>query len=366
MAYNIFERWPFTSFQNLNLDWLLKTTKEAAAAAQEAAATVAQYAARLLNIENSDSQQNTKIAALESKGTQQDTKIAALESKDTQQDTKITALETSDAQQDTDIYNASEAALSAQSTANTAIQMANLIAENQMFTCVVNNSASPTTSSKNYAALYSILVTQKKSINFIYIDPYGYEYETALVVTSANKIRAIFILDRASSSDPYRVIYVDIMSDDSITISTDSISSSGGGGTVESGIFLITAVYSNGQYTFDRNQADILSAIQSGKLPVVRHHTTGGNASYHIYYEWVLDYYSYDGEDVYIYFSRVDQSGNSAQLRWTGSAGKAVEVSRPTLPPATGADEGKIPMVNSFGNYQLTAIPAAENTSFGT
>ena len=29
MAYNIFERWPFTSFQNLNLDWLITAMKEA-------------------------------------------------------------------------------------------------------------------------------------------------------------------------------------------------------------------------------------------------------------------------------------------------------------------------------------------------
>lgn len=118
-------------------------------------------------------------------------------------------------------------------------------------------------------------------------------------------------------------------------------------------LFLITAVYSNGQYTFDRNQADILSAIQSGKLPVVRYHTTAGQSDYHVYYEWVFDYYAYDGEDVYIYFSRIDQSGKNAQLRWVGSENKATEMAWPNLPAATGADNGKVPMVNSFGNYQL-------------
>lgn len=363
MAFNNF---PYASFQDLNLDWVLQKVKQAATTASQAASTVGQYANRLTQVENSDSAQNTRIASVENVNSQQNTRIGELETAETAQNNRISALESSDAQQDTDIYNASEAALSAQATANTAIQMANLIAENQMFTCVVNNSVTPVTSSKNYAALQSILITQKKSINFIYIDPYGNEYETALVTVGANKFRAIFILDRASSADVYRVIYVDVMSDDSVVITTDSISTGGGGGTVESGIFLITAVYSNGEYTFDRNQADILSAIQSGKIPVVRYHTTGGNASYHIYYEWLFDYYSYDGEDVYIYFSRVDQSGNSAQLRWYGSTGKATEVSRPTLPPATSADEGKILSVNSFGNYQLVSIPAAETTSFGT
>lgn len=125
------------------------------------------------------------------------------------------------------------------------------------------------------------------------------------------------------------------------------------GGTAENSIFLITAVYLNGQYTFDRNQADILSAIQSGKLPVVRYHTTAGQNDYHVYYEWVFDYYTYDGEDVYIYFSRIDQRGENAQLRWFASENKATEMVWPNLPAATGADDGKIPMVNSFGNYHL-------------
>lgn len=139
---------------------------------------------------------------------------------------------------------------------------------------------------------------------------------------------------------------------------------SGGGGSTD--VLIINATYSNGEYTFDKNQSEILSAIQNGMLPVVRYHTTTGQSNYHVYYEWVFDYYTYDGEEVYIYFSRVDQSGNSAQLRWFGSTAKATEYSRPTLPPATGADDGKIPMVNSFGYYQLVSIPAAENTSFGT
>lgn len=47
MAYNIFERWPFTSFQNLNLDWLMKATKEAVTTAQEAAGSVEQYDNRI-------------------------------------------------------------------------------------------------------------------------------------------------------------------------------------------------------------------------------------------------------------------------------------------------------------------------------
>lgn len=47
MAYNIFERWPFTSFQNLNLDWLMKATKEAVETANEAAGSVGQFDNRI-------------------------------------------------------------------------------------------------------------------------------------------------------------------------------------------------------------------------------------------------------------------------------------------------------------------------------
>lgn len=47
MAFNIFERWPWTSFQNLNLDWLMKAVKEAVSTAEEAAESVGQFDARI-------------------------------------------------------------------------------------------------------------------------------------------------------------------------------------------------------------------------------------------------------------------------------------------------------------------------------
>lgn len=47
MAFNIFERWPWTSFQNLNLDWLMKAVKEAVTTAEEASASVGQFDARI-------------------------------------------------------------------------------------------------------------------------------------------------------------------------------------------------------------------------------------------------------------------------------------------------------------------------------
>lgn len=47
MAFNIWERWPWTSFQNLNLEWLMKAVMEAITKADEAASSVGQFDARI-------------------------------------------------------------------------------------------------------------------------------------------------------------------------------------------------------------------------------------------------------------------------------------------------------------------------------
>lgn len=59
MAFNIWERWPWTSFQNLNLDWLMKAMKqavttaaEAVTTAEEAAESVGQFDDRITNNTN--------------------------------------------------------------------------------------------------------------------------------------------------------------------------------------------------------------------------------------------------------------------------------------------------------------------------
>lgn len=47
MAFNIWERWPWTSFQDLNLDWLMKAAKEALERATEASESVGTFDARI-------------------------------------------------------------------------------------------------------------------------------------------------------------------------------------------------------------------------------------------------------------------------------------------------------------------------------
>ena len=64
MAYNIFERWPFTSFQNLNLDWLMKATKEAVETANEAAGSVGQFDDRITANTNAIEQLGIDMATI--------------------------------------------------------------------------------------------------------------------------------------------------------------------------------------------------------------------------------------------------------------------------------------------------------------
>lgn len=64
MAYNIFERWPFTSFQNLNLDWLLKAMQEAlekSANAEETAENLKQFVNTYFDNLDVQEEINTKI-----------------------------------------------------------------------------------------------------------------------------------------------------------------------------------------------------------------------------------------------------------------------------------------------------------------
>ena len=47
MSFNIWERWPWTSFQNLNLDWLMNAVEEATTKAEEASESVGQFDDRI-------------------------------------------------------------------------------------------------------------------------------------------------------------------------------------------------------------------------------------------------------------------------------------------------------------------------------
>lgn len=64
MAFNIWERWPWTSFQNLNLDWLMKAMKEAVTRAEAVEAEVGTYSQRISDAEaEAESARNTANTA---------------------------------------------------------------------------------------------------------------------------------------------------------------------------------------------------------------------------------------------------------------------------------------------------------------
>lgn len=65
MSYNIFERWPFTSFQNLNLDWLMNAVKEAVTTAEEAAGSVGQFDDRITANTNAIQLLQSQVGAIQ-------------------------------------------------------------------------------------------------------------------------------------------------------------------------------------------------------------------------------------------------------------------------------------------------------------
>lgn len=66
MAFNIFERWPWTSFQNLNLDWLMKAVKEAVTKADEADSSVGQFDDRITQNTNAIEQLGIDLETISS------------------------------------------------------------------------------------------------------------------------------------------------------------------------------------------------------------------------------------------------------------------------------------------------------------
>lgn len=443
MAFN---NWPFTNFQDLNLDWVLRKVREAVAQATQAATTVAGYATRLLNIENSDSTQNSRISALETRNGQQDSELNTLRTgvsnnsraigtleqysvrvtvQNFDEADKIIARNNIGAGTSTVTYDDEDLVLTIEDALTGELETVNLsgatggydnirkLVYNETTGNVVfydGTSSTPITgeeviinfmsNGKIFAFMEGGLVSGGSVTYNLYM-PLTYDTNNGVLFYRIynNNIEIVRLPMNSNvavkttttiGGNPNAVLYIlqtltgaekaqartNIgagtsttrvnASDGTITI-TDPTFASGNPMTYQyRTIFLIIAEYSNGEYTFNRNQADILSAIVKGLLPVVRYHTTAGQSDYDVYYEWVFDYYTYDGEDVYIFFDRIDQYGNVSQMKWYGSTGKAEVVESATVPKATSADEGKILMVNSFGNYQLVSIPAAENTSFGT
>ena len=110
MAFNLF---PYSNFHKLNLDWVIKTVKEAAATLEEATGTLSQYDQRLRALETSVGVLNQSVQGLSSTIQEQGQAIADLPQIRTQASNAIILA-----------GNAEQAAQAADETASTALTQA--------------------------------------------------------------------------------------------------------------------------------------------------------------------------------------------------------------------------------------------------
>lgn len=147
------------------------------------------------------------------------------------------------------------------------------------------------------------------------------------------------------------------------TVTLQSIAIGGGGSG--DGIYVINAEYvaQNQGFSFDKNTAQIVTAINAGMLPVVL--SLDDELSDNVIAKmFVLDNYSYDGEDSYFSFYRATGT-QIEELRKAGSESYAYIHTFNYLPASAAADSGKFLRVNSLGMPVWDTVPAAENASFG-
>lgn len=399
MAYNIFERWPFTSFQNLNLDWILKITKKAGedstaalAKAQTALDTTAGFSERVDQIGQQAS------AAETTAGTALNTATNAATTAESAVTTANAAASQVDAAFDM-ASNAQQAADAAQTSASTAYSAAVTAGQNAQ-TGITNAAAAQTAADNAQTTANTALSNANEALNRLATAVGVYEYtltgaavydKGGLPASSAEMIEDMSngvmpLLKDSSTGEIYLPVDVDsqqikffsphlvggsvaIQNGYLVTVGTNgsasktlyTIGASGG-----SGVFLITATYdsTNQKYSFNKSAAEITAAIGSNMLPIVQIYSEIGSQYDRLWF--VFTHSSFDGEDTYFNFVCLHDVGLIRYMQFVVSESRAVIYNRAAVPAATSQDEGKILRVNSFGNYQLTAIPAAENTSFGT
>lgn len=110
MAFNLF---PYSNFHKLNLDWVIKTVKEAAATVEQATSTLGQYGRRLSDLETAVGVLNQSVQGLSSTIQEQGQAIADLPQIRTQASNAATLA-----------ANAEQAAQAADETASTALTQA--------------------------------------------------------------------------------------------------------------------------------------------------------------------------------------------------------------------------------------------------
>lgn len=393
MAYNIFERWPFTSFQNLNLYWILKITKEAGedstealTKAQTALDTTAGFSARVDQIGQQASAAETTagtaiqradsaLSAASDAASQVQAAFEmasdagqAAEAAQTSASSAYSAAVTAGQNAQTGITNAAAAqtaADNAQTTANTALSNANealyrlsnavgVYEYTLTGAAVYDKGGLPASSTEMIDDMSDGVMPLLKdsSTGEIYlpvdVDSQQIKFFSPQLVGGSVAIQYGYLVTVGTSGSASKTRY--------------TIGANGGG----SGIFLITATYdsTNQNYSFNKSAVEITAAIGSNMLPIVQIYSEIGSQYDRLWF--VFTHSSFDGEDTYFNFVCLHDVGLIRYMQFVVSESRAVIYNREAVPEATSQDEGKILMVNSFGNYQLVTIPAAETTSFGT
>lgn len=130
------------------------------------------------------------------------------------------------------------------------------------------------------------------------------------------------------------------------------ISISGGNGNH----FKIVATYNSASqsYTFDKTASEIVAAVSAGQVPVVTIAATGTGGQF-TNNQWMYAESSFDGEDTYIKFYSLRQNGDVEYMMYVDSEQSAYTYTYQALPPATAANNGKIPKIVN-GRWALSEL----------
>lgn len=366
-----FQNFPYTNFQNLNLDWILRNIKNAVEQATLARTSASEaveavdYATNLANEaqRTADTANDNANNAVQTANSAYEAVGEALE----QVEYATTVADEAEATANTAGTNASNAVQTA-NTANSTANNALLTAQQALDTVATKNTKIFMTGmGSSFADTQGTTLTRAQILSKLTAGDNLY-----FVKTDTKEIYNLF----AADTNFFSIYHIQHDANNATTLSIITIPESGtvnvysypfpsGGGGGGDGIYLINAHYvaQNQGFSFDKTTAQIVTAINAGLLPVVRR--LDDELSDNILAElFVLGNYSYDGEDSYFSFYRATGT-QIEEMHKTGSESYAYKRTFNYLPASAAADSGKFLRVNAQGMPAWVPVPAAENASFG-
>lgn len=366
-----FQNFPYTNFQNLNLDWILKKLKEAveqvdgAYEAAETALTAANSVQGIANQANAtaagaSAAATNAVHTADAAETKANTAISNAASAINTANGAVTTANGASAQANTAMSRASEAISRATSAENTAAQaLATVATKNtKIFMTGLGASFSDTQGATLTRAQILSKLTAGDNLYFVKTDT---KEIYNLFAADTSYFSIYHIQHDANNATNLHIITVP----ETGTVNIYNYPFPSGGGGSGDGIYLINADYvaQNQGFSFDKTTAQIVTAINAGLLPVVRR--LDNELSDNILAElFVLGNYSYDGEDSYFSFYRATGT-QIEEMHKAGSESYAYKRTFNYLPASAAADSGKFLRVNAQGMPAWVPVPAAENASFG-